>query len=86
AYNEQLIFLGYGDMPFARLAVDHEARQLVLDITNATQHSYFANTLYASITVLTASGEKVFERKMNGINCATGKIVVPFSDHYHLYL
>lgn len=36
--------------------------------------------------MLTASGEKVFERKMNGINCATGKIVVPFSDHYHLYL
>ncbi|ELE6317428.1 viral enhancin protein [Salmonella enterica] len=86
AHNEQLIFLGYGDMPFARLAVDHEARQLVLDITKATPHSYFANTLYASITVLTASGEKVFERKMNGTNCATGKIVVPFSDHYHLYL
>lgn len=73
AHNEQLIFLGYGDMPFARLAVDHEARQLVLDITKATPHSYFANTLYASITVLTASGEKVFERKMNGTNCATEK-------------
>lgn len=85
AHNERLIFLGYGDMPFARLAVDYEARQLVLDITNATPHSYFTNTLYASITVLTASGEKVFERKMNGTNCATGKIVVPFSNHYHLY-
>lgn len=86
AHNEQLIFLGYGDMPFARLAVDYEARQLVVDITNATPHSYFANTLYASITVLSASGEKVFERKMNGTNCATGKTIVPFSDHYHLYL
>ncbi|VEA06108.1 viral enhancin protein [Salmonella enterica subsp. salamae] len=86
AHNEQLTFLGYGDMPFARLVVDYEARQLVLDINNATPHSYFANTLYASITVLTASGEKVFERKMNGTNCATGKTIVPFSDHYHLYL
>ncbi|MGK7306211.1 hypothetical protein, partial [Salmonella enterica] len=28
AHNQQLNFLGNGDMPFARLAVDHEARQL----------------------------------------------------------
>lgn len=86
AHNEQLIFLGYGDMPFARLAVDYETRQLVLDVNNATPHSYFANTLYASIAVLNASGEKVFERKMNGTNCATGKTIVPFSNHYHLYI
>ncbi|ECG1190797.1 viral enhancin protein [Salmonella bongori] len=86
AHNEQLIFLGYADMPFARLVVDYEARQLVLDVNNATPHSYFANTLYASITVLAASGEKIFEHKMNGTHCATGKTTIPFSSYFHLYI
>lgn len=84
--NAVFNFLGLSDNLFARLSVDYENSQLIMNVTNATPHSYFANQLYASVTVLSASGEKVFEQKMNGTNCTTGKVVIPFSPHYHLYI
>ncbi|WP_163365332.1 putative mucin/carbohydrate-binding domain-containing protein, partial [Enterobacter asburiae] len=55
-------------------------------VTSATPHSYYPETLYAAVSVLSANGEKVFERKMTGTNCATGKVIIPFSPHYHLYI
>ncbi|MBA7932104.1 viral enhancin protein [Klebsiella sp. RHBSTW-00215] len=84
--NVTLRFLGLGDDQFATLDVDYENKQLILDITDATPHSYFPNTLYASVAVLSANGEKVFERKMNGTSCTTGKVIIPFNTEYHLYI
>jgi Viral enhancin protein. len=72
--------------PFARLDIDYENQQLILNVTSATPHTYYPGALYAAVNVLSASGEKVFERKMTGTNCATGKVVIPFSPHYHLYI
>lgn len=84
--NVTLNFLGLSDARFASLEVDYVNQQLVLDILKATPHSYFANELYASICVLSASGEKVFEQKMNGTDCTVGKTIIPFSPEYHLYV
>lgn len=84
--NVTMSFLGLGDAPFARLDIDYENQQLILNVISATPHSYYPDTLYAGVCVLSASGEKVFERKINGTNCATGKEIIPFGPHYHLYI
>ncbi len=84
--NVTITFLGLNDAPFARLDIDYENQQLILNVTSATPHTYYPGALYAAVNVLSASGEKVFERKMTGTNCATGKVVIPFSPHYHLYI
>lgn len=84
--NVRITFLGLSDAPFARLDVDYENQQLILNVTSATPHSYYPGALYAAVNVLSASGEKVFERKMTGTNCATGKVIIPFGPHYHLYI
>jgi hypothetical protein len=70
-------FLGIGDTPFAYLDIDFENQQLTLNITSATPHNNYPDALYAGVCVLSASGEKVFERNMNGTNCATGKVIIP---------
>lgn len=86
AHNVRMDFLGLSDKLFACLDIDYENQQLILDVISTTPHSYYPDTLYASVSVLSASGEKIFERKMNGTNCATGKEIVPFGPHYHLYI
>lgn len=84
--NVTMSFLGIGDTPFAYLDIDFENQQLTLNITSATPHNNYPDALYAGVCVLSASGEKVFERNMNGTNCATGKVIIPFGPHYHLYI
>lgn len=84
--NITLNFLGLSDSRFARLDIDYVNQQLILDVTKTTPHSYFPDQLYASVCVLNAEGEKVFEKKMFGTNCVTGKEVISFAPHYHLYI
>lgn len=84
--NVSLNFLGLSDHLFAHLTVDYENHQLVLNIMSTTPHSYFANQVYGSVTILSATGEKRFEQKMNGTGVTTGKVVIPFSEHDHLYV
>lgn len=84
--NVTLNFLGLGDDKFASLEVDYVNQQLVLDIIKTTPHSYFPDELYASISVHSLSGEKVFEQKMQGTRCTTGKTIIPLSPECHLYI
>lgn len=82
--SQQINLLGVGDEQFATVTTDASNGMIHVDVTKIRAHNYFANKIYAEITVKDVQGNIVFSKATKGNNLQLSYETIPFTTGYQL--
>ncbi|WP_242319007.1 putative mucin/carbohydrate-binding domain-containing protein [Bacillus cereus group sp. BfR-BA-01349] len=82
--NQTIQFLGLGDSKFAEFQIDYNHAEAIFTMTSASPHNYYGNEKYASVEILTNSGQVVYSKEVKGKNNQTGKDIIPLKKDYQI--